>query len=256
MRIVALRLRSESLWLLALAVGVSGASASDAPSGAAVDLEARIQYAYFTEDRRTLDDIARAVAEAEAPPLDWYLIAFADYRRAQLAAEKQPGMAKNAADRCAERAGVAQEKDAKLVEASALRAACANVVAAVTRVTAPLAGSSGAASLRRALRAAPRSPRVRLVELAADFDRLANDKAARGRLVDRCREVVELFEAERRGPVRVPSWGGADAYVYLGRALLDSDDTLGAREAFEQALLLAPEFELARRWAARITSRG
>ncbi len=236
-------------------VGVD-ALADDAPTSAMIDLEGRVQYAFFTEDLRALEDVARETRASEADALTRYFGALADYRRAQIATEKQPSVAKEAADRCADTAKQVEEQDPKFVEAKTLRAACAGVVAVVTRVTAPLAGSSSANHLRRALRAAPKNPRVRLIELALEFDRVTNDKAARGRLVDRCRDVVALFEAERRGAVRVPSWGAAEAYVYLGRALLDQGNALGAREAFEQALLVAPEYSTARRWAARITSRG
>lgn len=242
--------------MLAVSLNAAVALADDEPTSASIDLEGRVQYAFFTEDVRALQDVARQANAAEADALTRYFSALADYRRAQIVAEKQPSVAKEAADRCADTAKQVEEQDPKWVEAKTLRAACAGVVAVVTRVTAPLAGSSSANHLRRALRSAPKNPRVRLIELALEFDRVTTDKATRGRLVDRCRDVVALFEAERRGAVRVPSWGAAEAYVYLGRALLDQGNAVGAREAFEQALLVAPEYSTARRWAARITSRG
>jgi tetratricopeptide (TPR) repeat protein len=220
------------------------------------DAEGRIEYAYFVGDTRALEAVSGELrnGEPEAPQL--YMAALADYRLATVRTESSSAGARAAAERCTDTAERAEKLDGKMTEAAVLRAACAGVIAAVTRVTAPLAGSSSVGHLRRALQAAPKNARVKLVELSLDFDRATNNKYDRARLVDRCREVVALFEAERRGPVQVPSWGAADAYVLLGRALLDQGDTLGARESFEQALLLAPEFTVARKWAARIISRN
>jgi hypothetical protein len=45
----------------------------------------------------------------------------------------------------------------------------------------------------------------------------------------------------------MPSWGHADAYLYLGRSLMEAGDTLGARNALERSLIIAPEFAAARR---------
>src|SRR5438094_97748 len=48
--------------------------------------------------------------------------------------------------------------------------------------------------------------------------------------------------------------GAAEAYELLARDLLDHGETLGARDALEHALLLAPEFSQARRLMAQIIS--
>jgi len=50
-----------------------------------------------------------------------------------------------------------------------------------------------------------------------------------------------------------PEWGAAEAYPFLGRALFDQRDLVGAREALERALLIAPDYAYARRLAAQIT---
>jgi Tfp pilus assembly protein PilF len=51
-----------------------------------------------------------------------------------------------------------------------------------------------------------------------------------------------------------PGWGAAEAYVYLGRGYLQRGDVLKARDALERALLIAPDFALARRLLTKITS--
>jgi Tfp pilus assembly protein PilF len=53
---------------------------------------------------------------------------------------------------------------------------------------------------------------------------------------------------------RLPGWGAAEAYLYLARDLLDHADPVGARDALEHALLIAPEFTQARRLMAKIVA--
>jgi Tfp pilus assembly protein PilF len=53
---------------------------------------------------------------------------------------------------------------------------------------------------------------------------------------------------------RTPGWGAAEVYTYLGRGYLGRGDMLAARDALERALLIAPDFALARRLLARITA--
>src|SRR5437764_692780 len=68
------------------------------------------------------------------------------------------------------------------------------------------------------------------------------------------RQAVAAFELERAGTEQLPGWGAAEAYELLARDLLDHGETLGARDALEHALLLAPEFSQARRLMAQIIS--
>jgi len=60
--------------------------------------------------------------------------------------------------------------------------------------------------------------------------------------------------ATAAGPEPLPGWGAADAYLYLARDLLDHGDAVGARDALEHALLLAPDYAQARRLMAKIAS--
>ena len=59
---------------------------------------------------------------------------------------------------------------------------------------------------------------------------------------------------QRADAERLPGWGAAEAWLLLGRDLLDHGDSVGARDALEHALLIAPEFAQARRLMAKITS--
>ena len=104
-----------------------------------------------------------------------------------------------------------------------------------------------------AVKLEPKNPRVRLVEALAAFDRAGKDAAARAAAVQMLRAVTEMFEAARAGASTTPEWGAAEAYAFLGRALFDQRDVVGAREALERALLIAPDYGFARRVMAQIT---
>ena len=64
---------------------------------------------------------------------------------------------------------------------------------------------------------------------------------------------LSTFEVERQGVDRTPGWGAAETYAYLGRGYLEQGDVLAARDALERALLIAPDFALARRLLQKIT---
>jgi Tfp pilus assembly protein PilF len=53
---------------------------------------------------------------------------------------------------------------------------------------------------------------------------------------------------------RTPGWGAAEAYTYLGRGYLERGDVLNARDALERALLIAPDFAMAKRLLTKITT--
>jgi Tfp pilus assembly protein PilF len=71
--------------------------------------------------------------------------------------------------------------------------------------------------------------------------------------IEKLKKAAVAFEAERQGMDRTPGWGAAETYAYLGRGYLEQGDVLAARDALERALLIAPDFALARRLLQKIT---
>jgi Tfp pilus assembly protein PilF len=83
---------------------------------------------------------------------------------------------------------------------------------------------------------------------------LAPPDGNKERALPKLRRTVAAFEAERAGLERLPGWGAAESYLLLAEDLLDHADPVGARDALEHALLIAPEFAQARRLMASIVS--
>ena len=218
------------------------------------DIESRIQYGYYTEDAAALRSLRGLIAADESHDrLHGYYAALLAWREAQLAAQGVPASrgqpAGDLAQRCVTEADHVLEAQAAFADVLALRAAC---------LATPLGASGGAISARaarkdieRALKSAPRDPRALLVDGMNDYQ-LTSSGGSKERALGKLRIAVAAFESERAGVERLPGWGAAEAYLFLARDLLDHADPVGARDALEHALLIAPEYAQARRFMARI----
>ena len=221
------------------------------------DLESRIQYGYYTEDVRALHALADSLASEESQEaLRGYYAAFAAFRLALLAARSPPleraTPAAELAQRCVRALDGLIEAQPGFADALALRAACQQPPVAGGGLHLPFLGHSALKDRERARALAPRNPRVLLVDAAADYELPAQQGGNRERALVRLREAVSAFEAERAGTAPLPGWGAAEAYLLLARDLLDHGDALGARDALERALLIAPDYAEARRLMTRV----
>lgn len=248
---------SPRAWLIAAVASAAivnvgnAARAAEADSSRWLDVESRIQYAYYTEDRRTLASIAASLATDTAPGGERpYYLALASYRLADLADPRQPQQAKESAEHCADSLERSSGSAPVPAERFALESACLRLLAGLEPLRGPYLALKSGGALKHALELAPRNPRVLLVRALADRDR-REDPA---RVARELRQATAAFELEREGVERVPEWGAAEAYTFLGRALLEQGQTLAARGALEHALLLVPDFALAHRLMARITA--
>ncbi|MEZ5474773.1 MAG: hypothetical protein R3E72_07200 [Steroidobacteraceae bacterium] len=263
---------SRTLLTASLSVLFWSALSAIAVANSDPDTEARIQYAFYTVDVRALTQLATGLEQSAAKDLGaaTYLLALTHYYLARLAAAAPAkGTAPTAASRddvTAADASVAAaharlclgaleqstRSGVPAAEALGLQAACSALLGRVAPITSVLSNARSASQLRSAALADPRNPRVRLIAATINFGRDVADPAARERLLDDLSQVIPLFEVERRGTSEVPSWGEAEAYWYASRAFLAQGDALRAREAIEQALLLAPDFVAARELTAQI----
>jgi hypothetical protein len=234
-------------------------TAADADDVAWRDIESRIQYGYYTEDAAALRKLDELIAAGDASDkLRGYYAGLLDFRRALLAAPggaaAERGNAGHYAGRCVSELDGALALDADFAEALALRAACLSAPQEIAGGYAPLAGHRARKDLERARQLAARNPRVLLIDATSDYALSPSQGGNKERALGKLRQTVAAFEAERADADHVPGWGAAEAWLLLARDLLDHGDSVGARDALEHALLIAPEFAQARRLMARITS--
>jgi tetratricopeptide (TPR) repeat protein len=239
------------------------------------DVEGRIQYAYYTEDARALNSVLaslkpKAVEGEEAAaesdlPVRAYFRALAHYRLAQVLSAGNKPHAKDAIDDCSDEVDRSVEALPKVpigldetpaashqrAESYALGTAC--TLAGREMSSMSLIGGRIGSRIDEAVKLEPKNPRVRLVEALTAFDRAGKDATAKAAAVQKLRNVSAMFEAARAGTLTSPEWGAAETYAFLGRALFEQRDVVGAREALERALLVAPEYAFARRLMSQIT---
>jgi hypothetical protein len=223
------------------------------------DTESRVQYGYYTEDARALANVEEALSGSDShEKLRGYYAALADWRLALLAAQNPAAATGTSAaqllQRCVHELDVVLEAQAEFAEGLALRAACAVTQAAGANLHVPFTGPKPHKDIERALVLAPKNPRVLFVDAMSDYVLAASAGGNKERALGKLRAAVAAFEVERAGPEPLPGWGGAEAYLYLGRDLLEHGDAVAARDALEHALLLAPDYLQARRLMAKIAS--
>jgi hypothetical protein len=224
-----------------------------APGAQWADLEGRIQYGFYVEDARSLRALAETPASRDEP-LSGYYAALASYRLALVAVERDKGTARAAVEACADRLHPVVKSQPELAEALALQSACLGMLTGLKPWKAAVTAPRSTSLLERAVKLAPKNPRVRLLEALADYERPKMFGGDRERAYVKLQRAVELFEAERGEAQQFPGWGAAEAYAYLARSHLDHANAVAARGALERALLIAPDFALAKRLLARITS--
>ena len=244
-----------------------------------LDIESRIQYGYYTEDLHSLRNLTEALAANPSHEgLKSYYQGLLEYRLTLLLQAQIDKVAREAGqsssaphrndrseneprqrvERCVKDLDQAQEAQSNFADALALQAACLALLADLSAWRAPLASPKSVSEIHRAVQWAPKNPRVLLLDAIGEYQRSktpANTVPGdAGQVCGKFKAATAVFENERASVDKVPGWGGAEAYTWLGRCYLDAEDAVKARDALERALLIAPEFAEAHRLLAAITS--
>jgi tetratricopeptide (TPR) repeat protein len=214
------------------------------------DIDAKAEYAFFTADARALAALVAAnePLATSVQALERYQYAHAEFRRLQVAWRQQKAKDVEAAgSACLEAIDKANETDPHFVEGLALEAACAGYLGALGGLRGAVAQHRSEARLAAARELAPRNPRVLLVEGFSRWFRAGAGPAERAEARKAFERAARAFETVTATAPGEPSWGEAEAWLFIGRSLEASGDLLGARNAYEKSLLIAPEFAAARR---------
>ena len=221
------------------------------------DAVARVEYAFYTMDTRSLKAAAGSIEQLVAPrelqALQAYYVAFAHWKLAQLYQEAgeagaRQSQAAKAGGICVRYAETARKLDARLAEAGALQAICGTFEPGLTGAR-PTCGRSKL--LRDARETEPTNPRIQLIEALC----VAEQERVSGAYLERLRGVVEAFEPVPSSAVRRPDWGLAEALVALAQCHLQRGDQVSARDAVERALVIAPDYRQAQALLAKASAR-
>jgi tetratricopeptide (TPR) repeat protein len=218
------------------------------------DTQARIDYAYQTEDGNSLANlIQNLTAQVKGDAADIalrYHLAHAQYRFGQLSAERHGRGAEAAFSDCIDELKPVLEKNVKSAEAMVLQSACYLGLADSRMLEAVLLRTRAADRLKSALKLEPRNPRAVLLSALQEMHHAKSGSPESQRAFAELQSAAQLFEQSSGTSLDAPGWGHAEAYLALGRELQIRGDHLGARNWIEKALIAAPDYKIAQRQLA------
>lgn len=216
------------------------------------DAVARMQFAFYTADTRSLEEMLRLIegfeVDAALASTKSYQLAYGNWKLAQLYSrppDERPrpnakSSASKAAKACVQLARATIEKDPRVADVYAIEAACGNFSANGNG-----GGSTSCArskSMRTALTLGAENPRVNFINALCSPDAEGDPGA-----IDRWRAVVAKFEAAPPSQPGKPDWGHAEALTLLGESYLKRGEMVAARDVLERALVLAPDYRQAQK---------
>ena len=228
-----------------------------APVGAGTTAEfddavARMQFAFYTADTRSLEEMLTLLGglevDATLAATKSYQLAYGNWKLAQLfsePADERPrpnakSSATKAAKACVQHARETIAKDPRIADVYAIEAVCDDYYShPIGRHVASCARSK---SMRTALTLGAENPRVHFIS-AVCAPEVEGDPG----LIDRWRTVVAKFEAAPPSQPGKPDWGHAEALTQLGESYLQRGEMVAARDVLERALVLAPDYRQAQK---------
>jgi tetratricopeptide (TPR) repeat protein len=233
---------------------IAAAAAARAQEGG--DTQARIDYAYQTEDGNGLANLIQNLtnqvkSDAGDTALRYHL-AHAQYRFGQLSHERHGHAAEAAFSDCIDELKPVLDKNVKSAEAMVLQSACYSGLADLRMLEAMLLRTRAADRLKAALKLEPRNPRAVLLSATQEMQHAKPGSPERQQAFARLQQAAQLFEESSGTSIDSPGWGHAEAYLALGLELKSRGDHLGARNWIEKALIAAPDYKLAQRQLASL----
>jgi tetratricopeptide (TPR) repeat protein len=198
-----------------------------------LDLAARVHYGYYHGDARAIEAAQAALERFADSPEARYYRDFAALRRVQLGLNDRT--AARRLSECAQREVDLELRGPVAADAAVLVAACAFVSGDDRRLAQALV-------LARAYD--DDNPRIALVEAWVAQRNQGSDPERRAAAAAKLTAAVAAFEAWTPS-IDDPDWGHAEALTALGASALERGEVRTARDLFERALLLAPDYRVA-----------
>jgi hypothetical protein len=257
--------------LSALSVGgllFFGASSVNAAGNEALnDLSARIQFAYYAADARSLQRDLQSLKQFELENFEAviqkYYLAYGYMRLAEVLGEKDRSSARRSASDCIKvtdtivdqeiKRGDPKKSQLEILHAElwAIQGACIALEAKLSLL--PETSLSSSKARRNATVLAPNNPRVKLLAAIHKSER-ADDAKDFAEANKELLAVTQLF-SDLPTEVGLPDWGQADAWAWLGYGYLKMENSVAARNAIEQSLVLAPDYVWAKTLLAQTSRR-
>ncbi len=239
--------------LLVLILGTTGTDLATARADEALDdLAGRIEYAFYAADSRSLQQSGQVLEKLQVDPMDSALrdsyLNYGRWKAAQLLATDNPEQARQFAQSCAESRSTARDAPTLALQ-HALVAACYGMLEFLRPMRRVLYRGNRESALKQALQEGGSAPQVMFI---AAWLGLQQDSAENSYSL--LTQAMNGFGAvQTSGRATTADWGYAETCYLLGKLEMARGDALGARNALEQALVLAPDYRDARQLLQSLT---
>jgi tetratricopeptide (TPR) repeat protein len=205
------------------------------------DLAGRIEYSYYAADGRGLQQSLDALAQladdtSERDLLNSYLN-YGRWKLSQLLAKSDPDRAQDAAEACADSKTNSKQAAARATS-HALVAACLDMLGELRPLRKVLYRGRRDDALTEARQSGATIAQVQFI--AAWISGRKNETLQADAELKRA--LTQYDQAETAAGSSDAGWGHAEAAYLLGKSHAARGDTLAARNALEQALILAPDY--------------
>ena len=236
-------------------LALTGPTAQADVSAELLDIAARIEYGFYTEDDRAIQAARAGLQQLGRPTLlSTYYDALAAYRLAQLTWSNGNKGAGRWLDECEERARAAEKLDRRFTEATILRAACGLLSARAEPVRGLMQQRKAEKTLALVADREPANPRLALMRALAVNARPGLEVAAVAEVRAELSRALESFR-QYSGTLGEPDWGEAETLAHLGESYLTAGDQRRARDLIEEALIIAPDYRFAQKLMNEVSSR-
>ncbi len=235
-----------TLWMTGLPISAEPGASTESMR----DAITRTEYAFYTRDfngmRASRDSFRQLANDQELTTLAHYYIAYADYRLALGDLKLDKNQRIELLNSCIAELNLVLDQRSGDADALALQSVCFGIKAGVQPLKAMFFGPRAAKRMRKAKKSDAFNPRVALLEAVSLYHRPGIFGGDKDKALDRFKQATVMFEAQSDAPGLEPAWGEAETYAYIGNIQLEKQDDILARDALEQALLIAPEYDWVR----------
>lgn len=240
---------SRFLKLVLLSLSVTSAAYAQSTEEAILSGKAMIEAAM---KQATSEDLFKARAYFERmlsgkqhEALVRYYIAYCDYRYATAYARRE----QNAEDKMEKylddavtHLEAAIKLDDNFAEAHALLASCYGQQISTNFLLGMTLGPKSSAAMSKALQLQPENPRLVMLDAISKHFTPAMFGGDKELALAGFKRSAEIFEKQTKTSTIQPDWGHAEAYAWIGVALLDQNKKTEAKTALERALVIDPDF--------------
>lgn len=184
----------------------------------------------------------RVTGDTEHAALAHYYVALSDYRMANLLLAENRRQTRTYLNSAIEHLNEAIDLDDQFAEAWALISSCYGLKIGLSPIQGMILGPKAGKAVERAREIAPENPRVVLIAAISDFSTPEAFGGSKEEALEGFERAVELFEQVVISDPLAPEWGHEETYAWMGILYTDAGDIEMAREAYEKALVINPEY--------------